>query len=359
MPDTRSKRNANIELLRIISILMVTMLHALGKSNLLGNLSQGTDANTWIAWIFEALSISAVNIFMLISGYYLIKAEFRLSRMVELIVQIVFFTFGSFIVFYLLGFVGKEEIDVYWFLNYLLPVHMDVFWFMTAYLVIYALQPVLSKGIEHISKKKFVTLIVILLVFECAFKSFLPFRMYTDSKGYSFLWCLVVFLTGAYLRIYGFKILNSSLKGIFLYLGSCLAILLESFLLSYSNNILGRLKEISGMSTEYNNIFVFTAAIGIFAAFIHAKPMKNILSNIICFVSPMTLGVYLLQENLTMRYRWQPWFKLSESASAPTYLFIARVLLAVISMYLLGIVVDYARIWIFKGVKTLFSLIKK
>ena len=79
------KRNANMELLRILSMLMVTMLHALGKSGLLIPLEGSVPGNAWIAWIFEVLSIGAVNIFMLISGYYLIKSEFRWKRLAELI----------------------------------------------------------------------------------------------------------------------------------------------------------------------------------------------------------------------------------------------------------------------------------
>ena len=40
MSNTSSvKRNANLELLRILSMIMVTFLHALGKADLLGNLA--------------------------------------------------------------------------------------------------------------------------------------------------------------------------------------------------------------------------------------------------------------------------------------------------------------------------------
>ena len=57
-------RNANMELLRIISMIMVTMLHALAKSDLLPTFVMDVSFNGWIAWVLEVLSIGAVNIFI-------------------------------------------------------------------------------------------------------------------------------------------------------------------------------------------------------------------------------------------------------------------------------------------------------
>ena len=163
------KRNANMELLRILSMLMVTMLHALGKSELLMPLEGEIPGNAWIAWALEALSIGAVNIFMLISGYFLVKAEFKLSRLLEIICQVCFYALGAFGIFYLLGLTTAGERDLYHLLHYIFPVHMNVYWFITSYVVIYALLPVLSTGIRGLEKKQLRNVILILLVYECVF----------------------------------------------------------------------------------------------------------------------------------------------------------------------------------------------
>lgn len=69
------------------------------------------------------------------------------------------------------------------------------------------------------------------------------------------------------------------------------------------------MSEIEGISTEYNHLFVLLSAIGIFAAFINAKPMKEPLEKIICALSPMSLGVYLVQEtghsDITGKSGWE------------------------------------------------------
>ena len=348
------KKNANIELLRIISMLMVTMLHALGKSGLLVDLSKIDSVsainsgiglpNAWAAWILEALSISAVNIFMLISGYFLINSEFKIKRLIEIILQIFIYTAGSFGAGLLLGVIDKKDVSIYSLLNNFLPVHMEVYWFMTAYVVIYICLPLISKGLNALNEKQHRLMLILLLVYECVIKSVLPFRLTTDSKGYTFLWYLVVFVAGAYFRKYGFKVLKSSGRGWVLYFAAAACVVVESFGIRYVITRFGKLEELGTMAAlEYNNIFVFLEAVGIFAAFINAKPMKESIGKVICFLSPMALGVYLLQENFTFRYEWQKWFGLEGALKEPLYLMLLRIFGAVLAMYALGTFVDFIR----------------
>ena len=85
--QAKGKKNANMELLRMISMLMITMLHALTKSDLLPFMGSEVTANGWAAWVLEVLSVSSVNIFMLISGYFLISSNFKVRRLVEIVLQ--------------------------------------------------------------------------------------------------------------------------------------------------------------------------------------------------------------------------------------------------------------------------------
>ena len=114
------KRNANMDLLRMLSMMMVTMLHALTKSDLLIFMGNEVPVNGWIAWVLETLSVSSVNIFMLISGYFLISSEFKIGRLLEIIFQTVFYSAGSFALFLILGKTSLEGMNVYNFLDYFL-----------------------------------------------------------------------------------------------------------------------------------------------------------------------------------------------------------------------------------------------
>lgn len=351
--QTEGKRNANMELLRIISMMMVTMLHALTKSELLLFMGNEIPANGWIAWVLEALSVSSVNIFMLISGYFLISSKFKIGRLVEIVFQTIFYSAGPFVLFLILGKFPLEDINVYKLLDYFLPIHMETYWFISAYVIIYLMLPLITSGVRAMSEKQLCGVILGLLVFECVIKSVLPVRLAMDKQGYSFLWYLILFLVGAQIRLYGFKILKTTWRGWFVYIISTVLILAEIFILSQVQLRTEQLKQLNTVSLDYNHILVFFSSVGIFAAFLNAKPLGEKVGKLVCLVSPYCLGVYLLQENLMMRYSWQDWFGLREVMERPVLVFIPQVLGAVFAMFVLGICVDVLRSVLFRGVTNL------
>lgn len=352
--QTEGKRNANMDVLRMISMLMVTMLHALTKSDLLPFMGNEVSANGWIAWVLEVFSVPAVNIFMLISGYFLISSSFKTGRLVEIALQALFYSAGSFTLFLLLGKAAPVSIGSYDFFQYFLPIHMETYWFISAYVIVYLLLPLIASGVHAMTEKQLEGVILWLLVYECVIKSFLPVRLSMDTRGYSFLWYLTLFLVGARIRLYGFKIVKTARRGWFLYIVSTFLILAEIFMISQIQVRTGRLKEMTTVSLEYNHILVFLSAIGIFAAFLHAKPPgeskspKQRPGRLVCMLSPYCLGVYLLQENLMMRYLWQDWFGLREAMEQPIPVFLFRVLGAVAVMFVLGLCVDMLRSVLFR-----------
>lgn len=347
------KRNANMDLLRLLSMMMVTMLHALNKSELLPFMGNEIPANGWIAWILEALSVSSVNIFMLISGYFLVSSKFKIGRLAEIVLQTMFYSAGAFVLFLLLGNFPPEDMNIYNLLQYFLPVHMETYWFISAYVILYLLLPLITSGVHAMSEKQFQGVILGLLVFECVIKSILPVHLTMDKKGYSFLWYLILFLVGAYIRLYGFKLVKNAKRGWFLYIAATFLILAEIFILSQIQLRTGRLKEMTTVALHYNHIFVFLSAIGIFAAFLHAKPLGAKFGKLVTMLSPYCLGVYLLQESPLIRYLWQDWFGLRDVLERPVPVFLISVFVAVIVMFLLGICVDVLRSVLFRAVTNL------
>lgn len=351
--QAEGKRNANMDLLRMLSMLMVTMLHALTKSDLLLFMGSEVPVNGWIAWVLEALSVASVNIFMLISGYFLISSKFKVRRLVELVLQTVFYAAGSFALFVALGNISLKDMDLYGLLEYFLPIHMETYWFITAYVIIYLLLPLITSGVQSMTEKQLKQVILLLLIFECVIKSVLPVRLVMDTSGYSFLWYLTMFLVGARIRLYGFGLVKTAKRGWLVFGVSTLLILAEVFVLSQIQLRTGRLKEMTTVSLDYNHILVFLAAIGIFAAFLYGKPLGEKFGKIVSFLSPYCLGVYLLQESPVLRYAWQDWFGLRQAMEQTVPMFLIRVLGAVLVMFALGICVDALRSLIFRGVMKL------
>ena len=68
---TEKKRQLNYELLRIIAMLMIVSLHYLSKGEILGDHARNDMTVTgYVAWLIEAFCIVAVNVYVLISGYF-------------------------------------------------------------------------------------------------------------------------------------------------------------------------------------------------------------------------------------------------------------------------------------------------
>lgn len=351
MSDTlavKTKRNGNMELLRLISMCMVVFLHALGKGENLVNFTAESSLNSVLAWVLESLAIPAVNIFILVSGYFLVKSKFRIRRILSLVLQIVFYSFGVFVVCLIAGQVTLADTNVYDLLKYIFPVHMGVYWFMTSYVIVYLLSPVINKAINYLSQKQLGTVIIILLVYESLLKSVLPFRLEKDEWGYSSFWFLIVYLIGAYFRLYGFKHLKSVKSGLILFFAGVGLIFAENGVIFWINFYMDRLKGIEKITYEYNHIFCLMAAVGFFATFVNMPPMAEKTSSIISKLSPMALGVYLLHESTCVRYEWPKWLGIYKILEMNPFLFIARVFCAVIIVFALGLLVDYGRIKLFE-----------
>lgn len=350
------QRMPNLDLLRCVAMMMVVVLHYLGKGNLLPDLTgRGMGAMGITAWLLESFCIVAVNAYMLISGYFLCTSSFKVSRLLQLWLQIWFYSMAFGLLGALTGALSGTAFDFHYLLTLLFPITMDHYWFLTAYVFLYLLLPFVGTAVKKMTKQQLQIAIGLLLGAFCAAKSILPVRLETDQKGYDCLWYLCVFLTAAYLRRFGVPFLEKKRRGAMLYAGGCLLIFAGTFLLREVNLRTGRMEMLLKVCLEYNHVLVFLAAVGLFAAFcrlrIQGKPAK-----IISGIAPYTLGVYLLHENLGLRYSWQNWLGaktlaagMAESAGdlgAVCGLLLGTGLAAA-AVFFCGIVTDMGRKWIF------------
>lgn len=84
-------RNSNIELLRIVSMLMIVILHFLMHGQILKWSAFGSKEYA-IYWMIEAFVFVSVNAFVLISGYFLCLSEFKVSRLIKIWFQVLFYS---------------------------------------------------------------------------------------------------------------------------------------------------------------------------------------------------------------------------------------------------------------------------
>ena len=344
------KRNANIELLRIISMLMVFVLHGLDKGGALNSMFPDGSPVAVSAWVLESLSITAVNIYMMISGYFLVKSSFKTGRILELIFQVLFYSIGMVFLLDALHICDISAMSRYEWIIVLFPFHMGEYWFATSYILMYMFFPIIAPALCRMKKSQLLTIIFILLLYQSVFKSVMPISFENDDKGYSVIWFLTVFLIGAYLRLFGTTFLDKAWKGFLLYIISALLIFAENGYLQYRYSMTQSFELIQGVSYHYNHILVVTEALGMFIMFINAREIKGWISKLILFISPMAFGAYLMHDQRMLRFTWPELVGITNAISDAWYIFVLKTLAAVVVFFLICIVFDYIRRLIFTAV---------
>lgn len=137
-----------------------------------------------------------------------------------------------------------------------------------------------------------------------------------------------------------------------MYVGSCLLIFGCTMGMHLVYVRTGRLEMRLGMFMEYNHILPFLGALGLFAAFCRLR-VSGAFAGLVNRIAPFTLGVYLLHENISLRYAWQEWLGAERIHSA------AGVALgtaaAAAAVFICGILADMLRGLLMKGLDRLLS----
>ncbi len=347
-------RQANMELLRIVSMMLVVVLHFLWKGGCLTDLSQRDfPAYSYLAWGLEALAIVAVNAYMLLSGYFLTESRFKVKRLLTLLLQIWFYSIGIGIVAAVFGYVLEDGFSIYYLVQLCLPVSTDHYWFMTAYVFMYLFAPVLAQGIKKLTKKQFQVVLFIMIFVFSVIKSVMPVRLAADMNGYDCIWYLCVFMVAAYIRLYGIPFFKNAVQSFLTYAGFAACIFGITLLLRFLYLQTGKMENMLDICYDYNHILVLAASVAFFYIFYNIKIKSSTVNRIICLAAPYTLGVYLWHEHIAIRYEWTGW--LYDIIGKPTGAasLIIDMLIAVAAVFVIGIIVDMLRSLLFRGLHML------
>lgn len=193
-------RQSNIELLRIILILMVIILHYFNTEmgGALGHTAPGS-LNYYIEHLMESLCIVAVNGFVLITGYFSYKKNnIKVSKVINLILIMIFW---GLLLSLLTVFVLRPENIIN------KQVIKDIVesatnqWFVIIYCILYLLIPFLNKIINNISQDSYKALLVIGLIFFYIWPSFYT-KITVSDGGYGIINFVYLYFIGAYIKKY-------------------------------------------------------------------------------------------------------------------------------------------------------------
>lgn len=344
------KRLANFECLRVIAMFMVVALHYLAHSDALLTLDLPLNLYHLTATLLESFCIVAVNVYLLITGYFMTEADFKVSRIVQLVCQLLFYSLLIPVILMLCNIpIAGAGQGIYGLLSYLLPVETDHYWFASSYVMLYLLLPFFNPAIRAMSQKQLQLAMGGLLILFCGIKSICPAVLSFDRYGYDLPWFICVYLVAAYIRRFGISFLERGRRALMVYLSSCLLIFGIS-LAAWA--VYGRTQSMGYYFTvpyHYNFIFCLTGAIGLFYLAkrwtIKAEPLANFL----CFAGPLSFGVYLFHEHIDIRDRWLQVTRqitgafLGFDGTENILLFFLHMIIAVAAIFIIGIGIDWMR----------------
>ncbi len=344
MGKKANSRIAGYELLRIIAMMMVVMLHFNSRTGSLVLPGEWMNGAGIMAGFLEALCLPAVNVYVLLGAYFLSETSFKAERILRLEIRILFYSLLIPLILILFG-VPVRGTGVWESAVYLFPVLTEHYWFVTAYVFMLLFSPVLNAAAERMSRRQLKSVILLLLLYFCFFKSVIPLQFVTDHMGYDFGWFLCLYLIAAYFRKYGFGRLEGAAASGGLYAVCTILI----FALHMGLNRLseaGLFTYYASVPFHYNSILCLASAAGLFALFRHVQLKEDGRAEaLVRALAPHTFSVYLIHEHVDIRDRWAGIaVRLTGGiAEDAPFAYLGKALLAVLLVFIICVVIDCGR----------------
>ena len=139
----------------------------------------------------------AVNCYALISGYVGINAQHKISNIIKLWFEVVFYTVGLTVLMKVIypAEVGLKEI-VYSFF----PVSTEQYWYFTAYVGVFLFMPFINMNIKRMVGKELINLGLRLFFVFSMWQTLVDKQIFHTEEGYSFLWLIILYILGAAIK---------------------------------------------------------------------------------------------------------------------------------------------------------------
>ena len=248
----KKTRDSNIELLRIISMILIILHHMVYHTSVYMQLGK----NHFSSLVLLTGGKIAVIIYILIMGYYSKKSKFNISRPINIILKVVVYSILFMIIFNRNNFLDINEYKQYWFIN--------------VWLILFMIEPIIKICEKEIPKR------IQKIIFIWLTISFLvPIRKISDIEAFIYFYLCGRHILPKFVKTFDKQILN-----IFA------VIILYLVLIAFNLEL-----------RPYITIIPLMTAMTIFSLFANLKIKNNIINNI----AKHTIGVYLIHDNKYVR----------------------------------------------------------
>lgn len=192
------QRSSNLELFRIICMLMI-MAHHYVLSGFVGNegplVTDPVSPNSMFLWLFGAWGKTGMNCFIMITGYFMCTSKITARKFVKFISQVYFYRFILFFIFLLTGY---EIFSGMRLIKLVMPFWGLTSGFVSCFIVFYITIPFWNILIHSMDKRQHALLLLLLLV-SYTFLGSIP----TFKVSFNYItWFGIIYLIASYIRLY-------------------------------------------------------------------------------------------------------------------------------------------------------------
>lgn len=192
---SHDKRQSNIELLRIVSMMMIILHHSFFHSGIIEQMGQNPGlVNSYLISFLAIGGKIGVNIFFIITGYFSVLGQVKIEKVIKLIFEVAFYAVVSSIIY---SFIRPEFswLDMAKTIYHTFSELKGSF--IGTWIMVYILSSYVNIVCTNLSKKRYLWLFVILGSYFSLLSIFGSTYMYSY-----FSWGVAMYLVGAYIRLY-------------------------------------------------------------------------------------------------------------------------------------------------------------
>lgn len=321
------RRIVGLDILRILSMILITVIHYVGYSDIISLVDvQTSPINYGFLVAVKGLSRAAVNIFVLITGYFMCTKEFKITRILKLWCEVELY---SLIVMIFASVFVDGSLQLSTLIKSFFPLLSLHYWFFVVYVLLCLISPGLNIIIKNINKNIHLSIVIIMGILITIYMQANPFASSQIYIGHShsIVWFSYLYLLGAYIhedksepgRLFW------TVTGIVSWICLCIVIVYEEKIPSQIELL------------DNNTIFSLLLSLSVFMLFKDIKINSDKLSITISKLSACSFGVYLIQEHQAFRNFF--WNCINAQAYANSPLMFFNFLISVICLWPISIII--------------------
>lgn len=348
-------RNTGIDLLRILSMFLIVILHTLNQGGVLAA-SAKEPSMYRVAMLFEVITYCCVDCYALISGYVGVNSKNRISRILALWLQVVFYTIVITAIF---SIMMPAKVNLHIWFKALLPVMSREYWYITCYFGILLFTPFINAGINHMPRKQLLFIavaIVAMLSMMPVVVKFYPINFYDGldtfglAGGYSVIWLLALYILGALYRKNQERIKMNKIVAISLICTIVLATwLAHIFMPVWTMRRFGE-ERYTGLWVGYTAPGILAISVLLLILFSNMASKAGKVSFVVSILGKASLGVYLIHTHPLI---WDTYINqyATSYADGSVGMMVCKVLGSSVVIFSVCILIELIRMGVFKIIR--------